>query len=279
MIDLHSHTNASDGQHSPSELLEFAARAKVSVLAVTDHDTVAGLSACQAEATRHGIQFVPGIELSVGLNRREVHILGHFIDPQNERLKDLASVLRVERDSRMQKMINKMVGLGFPITLDQVQTLAQGAQLGRPHLARVLVELNYCRSTKEAFDRFLRDRGPAWVERELMSPNEAIALIHQAGGTATLAHPGVSRIEQFELVELQQKGLDGLEVFHPDHSQQLQRRFLTSCEELKLIPTSGSDFHGAKVAPDRHLGSISMGSDHFLALQNAASSYATGKPN
>lgn len=275
MIDLHSHTTASDGQHSPAELFEVARANGVTVLAVTDHDTVAGLETCAQAASAVGVTLVPGIELSVTLNRREVHILGHFIDSKNQRLVGLAEELRLERTRRMEQMVERMCGLGFPIRMEQVRALAQDANLGRPHLARVLVELNYCRDTKEAFDRFLKDGGPAWVDRYRLSTREAIELIHEAHGTATVAHPGVSRVERHELVALKEEGLDGLEVFHSDHAPNVRQKFLKICSDLDLVPTAGSDFHGEKIAPDRHLGTASMSPASFEALRKRSATYAT----
>jgi predicted metal-dependent phosphoesterase TrpH len=258
VIDLHSHTTASDGQHSPSELFALASAAGVTQLAVTDHDTVGGLAACAEAARARGMQLIPGIELSVQLNRREIHILGHFIDPANARLAAFSQLLRGERETRMRAMVVRMQELGFPITFDDVIQIAGDAHLGRPHLARVLVEKRYCTSTKDAFDRFLADGKAAHVDRFKLSSAEAIEMIRQAGGTATVAHPGVSKVEKFELAELAKQGLVGLEVFHSDHGNNLRDKLKGIAFELDLVPTAGSDFHGELVAPGRNLGSASM---------------------
>jgi predicted metal-dependent phosphoesterase TrpH len=267
MIDLHSHTTASDGQYTPAELLQLAADAQVTTLAVTDHDTVAGLDACDAAAKTHGIRLVPGIEVSAFVNRKEVHILGHFVDRNEPRLGQFALTLRGEREKRMEAMVAKMKGLGFPVTMDHVRAIAGDAHLGRPHLARVLVEGHWCTSTKEAFDRFLGDGKPAAVPRFEVTIEAAIALIRGARGTATLAHPGVSRVQLFELEQMKRAGLDGIEAEHSDHPPTLREKFLEWAKHLDLIPTSGSDFHGEKVAPDRHLGTASMKPELFAALE------------
>src|SRR4051812_27617314 len=154
MIDLHSHTTASDGQHTPDELVQLALAAGVTHLAVTDHDTVAGLARARAAASARGLEIVHGIELSAFLFRREVHVLGHFVDPTFADLQAFSARLRVERDSRMRQMVEKMKGLGYPVTMEDVLAIAGEAHLARPHLARVLVEKRFCLDTKEAFDRF-----------------------------------------------------------------------------------------------------------------------------
>ncbi len=267
MIDLHSHTTASDGQYTPEELLQRAATAGVTTLSVTDHDTVAGLEACQKAAAKHAIRLVPGIEVSAFVGKKEVHILGHFIDPLEPQLARFSDVLRVEREKRMVLMVAKVKALGFPITMDHVRAIAGEAHLGRPHLARVLVEGHWCLDTKEAFDRFLGDGKPAAVPRFEVKSAEAIALIHAAHGTATLAHPGTSKVLLFELEQLKREGLDGLEVEHADHPRHIRERFMGWAAQLDLVATSGSDFHGEKVAPDRHLGTASMPPERFAALE------------
>jgi predicted metal-dependent phosphoesterase TrpH len=212
MIDLHSHTTASDGQHPPEESFAMAAKAGVTVLAVTDHDTVRGLGACEAAAKANGLRLVPGIEISVHFNRREVHILGHFVDRTVPRLASFDDELKAFREKRMGLMVDKLKELGFPATIDEVKALAGDAHLARPHLARWLVERGFCTSTQEAFTRFLGDGKPAAVSRFDVTPEQAIELIHHAHGTATVAHPGPTRLNKWELEQLKQRGLDGVEV-------------------------------------------------------------------
>jgi len=268
MIDLHSHTTASDGQHTPAELLSFAQAAGVTTLAVTDHDTVANIEACTREATGRGMRLVPGIEVSIIMNRREVHILGHFVDPSEVRLAKFGEHLKVQREQRMEQMVEKIRKLGFPVTMQHVTDLAgPNAHLARPHLARVLLEMNYVGSTKEAFDRFLGDGRPAAVSRFEVTLPEAIALIHGAGGTATCAHPGVSKIQENEIAQMQKAGLDGIEAIHSDHPPTSRERFLQWGKSYDLVPTAGSDFHGEIVAPNRHLGSASMVPADFARLE------------
>lgn len=270
MIDLHSHTTASDGQHAPAELLALAAGAGVSCLSVTDHDTVAGLEAAEAAAKALGLRLVPGIELSAFLHGKELHLLGHFISRQEPRLSSISERLRGERRTRMEQMVAKMRGLGYPVSMDEVLALAQGANLGRPHLARVLVEKRWCLDTKEAFDRFLGDGKPAWVDRYRLPAFEAIALIRGAGGAATLAHPAVSKAERYDIGLLKDAGLAGLEVHHADHPQPIREKMMKIARELDLVPTAGSDFHGEKVAPGNKLGTASMDPRKFAELEHRA---------
>lgn len=270
MIDLHSHTAASDGQHAPAELVRLAHAAGVRQLAVTDHDTVGGLAEAQAAGKALGVEVLPGIELSAVLNGREVHILGHFIDPADQTLRSMSVDLRTERRQRMERMIAKLGQLGLPVTMAEVEAFSGGENLGRPHLARALVERGWVRDVKEAFDRFLGNGKPACVEREKVEATDAIALIHGAGGTATLAHPGVSKVERHELEALAKAGLDGIEAYHSDHNPSVREKFLGIARELELVPTAGSDFHGEAVAPNRHLGSADMNPGELARLRARA---------
>ncbi|MDP1829670.1 MAG: PHP domain-containing protein [Archangium sp.] len=267
MIDLHSHTTASDGQYPPHEQVALAAKAGVTVLAVTDHDTTAGLAACDEAARAKNLRLIPGIEISCIHYRREVHILGHFIDPADVKLTAYALQLVDERNKRMELMVKRLVAQGVPVTMEQVRELAGDATLTRPHLARVLVELRVCTSNKEAFDRFLGDGKSAWVPRFELSVEDAISLIHGAGGTATIAHPGSSRVNRLEVETMTKSGLDGIEAIHKDHPPSQRELFQKWAKELGLCCTAGSDFHGEKVAPDRQFGSVGMDVGEFQALE------------
>jgi hypothetical protein len=271
VIDLHSHTTASDGQHPPSELLALAAAAGVTVLSVTDHDTVAGLAEAAEAARARGVELVPGIELSAFVLRREVHILGHFLRPGDEDLARFATRLREEREQRMEAMVARMRKLGFPVTMRHVRDVAGEAQLGRPHLARVLVDQGWCVDVKDAFDRFLGTGRAAWVDRFKLEGAEAIRLIRKAGGTATLAHPFASRMERYEIQTLARAGLAGLEVLHSEHLPQVRQKYLALARELDLVPTAGSDYHGPQVTPETRLGTVGMPPEELARLRARAS--------
>jgi 3',5'-nucleoside bisphosphate phosphatase len=271
MIDLHSHTTASDGQFSPDEQVRLAHKAGVTVLAVTDHDTVDAIAEATATAGQLNMRLVAGTELSAHVHGREVHVLGHFVDASHPALARYSVRLRGERESRMLDMVQKLNRLGIPVTAEQIKTLAHGSAITRPHVARALVDLRICTSVKEAFSRFLGDGKPAFVPKFELKVAQAIELIHETGGTATLAHPGSSKVSHYELERFVASGLDGLEVFHSDHPPSQRDLFLKWCQEFKLVPTAGSDFHGPNVAPDRKFGTADMNKDDFAKLENRAS--------
>jgi predicted metal-dependent phosphoesterase TrpH len=209
VIDLHSHTTASDGELPPEQLLALARAKGVTTLAVTDHDTVDGLERSAAAAGAEGIRFVPGIEVSAYADGREIHVLGHFVNRTEPGLASFSERLRHEREERMGRMVEQMRSLGFPVTFEEVERIAAGAHLGRPHLALALVERGYVTSTREAFDRFLGDRKPGWVDRLRIDAEEAVEMLHKAGGSDHRP-PGSSQVGRHTLERLAKAGLDGL---------------------------------------------------------------------
>ena len=274
MIDLHSHTLHSDGQRTPGELLAEAAAAGVSVLAVTDHDTVSGIADCEAAAAPLGVRLVPGIELSAELHGREVHVLGHLLDPRSPALLELQVLLLDERRERMDRMIARANAAGMKVTKQQVVAHSGGDNLGRPHLARALVEAGHASSVKDAFNRFLRDGAPLFCDRRKMSAAEAIELVHRAGGTASLAHPGANKVSQQELKGLAAGGLDAVEALHPEHVPSQAEAYARWAGELGMLVTAGSDFHGPAVQPDRKLGDRTLSAERFAALEERARAWA-----
>jgi predicted metal-dependent phosphoesterase TrpH len=257
-IDLHSHSLASDGQYPAEEVAARAAAAGLAVWALTDHDSVAALPVARAAAEERGIRFIPGIELSVHLDRREVHILGHFVDPESDALRRFEDLLAENRRVRMGEIIQKLAAAGVALRPAEIEKFSGGKTLGRPHVARAMVERGIVGSVKEAFDRFLGEGRPAYVGRYRLPAPEAIALVRGAGGSATLAHPGVNRIERGDLERLAGWGLVGVEAYHPDHVPSQREKYLKIAADFNLVPTAGSDFHGEAVAPDRKLGMVTM---------------------
>ena len=270
MIDLHSHTLHSDGQRTPRELFAEARAAGISVLSVTDHDTVSGLAECTAAAAEVGVRLVPGIELSAELHGREVHVLGHFIEAGSPALRALTGMMLEERRERMERMVLRAQKAGMKIALEQVVAHSGGENLGRPHLARALVAAGYAKSVKDAFDRLLCAGGALYVDRRRLSAQEAIELVHRASGTATVAHPGANKVSRQELSVLAGLGLDAVEAFHPDHVPNQAEAFERWSTELKMLVTAGSDFHGPQVQPGRKLGDRSLTADRFAALEERA---------
>jgi predicted metal-dependent phosphoesterase TrpH len=267
LIDLHSHSTASDGQFSAAEVAEQARAAGVSVWALTDHDSVAQLEVGAEAAARLGLRFVPGVELSAQLDSKEIHVLGHFVDAQSPALRRFEDLLAEKRRVRMGEIIQKLAALGVALTPGEIEHFSGGKTLGRPHVARAMLEKGVVGSVKEAFDHFLGDGRPAYVGRYRLSAQEAIDLVRGAGGVATLAHPGVNRIERGDLIRLAGWGLSGVEAYHPDHVPSQREKYLGIARELDLVTTAGSDYHGEAVAPDRKLGMVTMREEELAALE------------
>jgi hypothetical protein len=271
VIDLHTHSTASDGQYSPTEIAARAAAAGTGVWALTDHDTVAGLEAAAAEAHRLGMRFVPGIELSVFLDHREIHVLGHFVDPVHATLKRFEDFLAERRLERMEKIIERLGALGIHVSAEDIVGQSGGKTIGRPHVARALVAAGAVATVKEAFDRYLGEGRPAYVSRYRLTAEDAVSLVRGAGGVATLAHPGVSKIEGVDLARLRAIGFDGVEARHPDHVPSQLEKYLRIASELDLVPTAGSDFHGEAISPDRRLGTTTMPAEDLERLERRRS--------
>jgi predicted metal-dependent phosphoesterase TrpH len=248
LIDLHSHTTASDGSLAPEELVTLAKRQGVSVLAVTDHDTVAGLSRAITEGERLGVEIIPGIEISCLYGQTELHILGYFINPDDPQLKPALEKYWASREDRNPLIVQRLNELGCVLDYAEVKAAAGSATVGRPHIAQALLRKGYVKSVSEAFDRYLADDGPAYVPRRLPSPAEAIGLIRQTGGIPVLAHPVyTARIkEPFDDIceTLKGCGLMGIESLYSGHNQQQTDRYCSISRNHGLLVTGGSDFHG-----------------------------------
>ena len=272
MIDLHSHTLHSDGDRSPEHLLAEAAAAGVTVLSVTDHDTVSGIEECRIAASRHGVRLIPGIELSCELHGREVHILGHFLDATSPALGRLATSMLGERRERMERMVQRAQEQGLSgITMERVIAASGGENLGRPHLARALVDCGHASSIKDAFDKFLKTRGSLWVDRRRLTIAEAVSIVRGAGGTSSVAHPGANGVSRQELRGLAEAGVDAVEAHHPEHPPNQAEAYEKWAAELGMLVTAGSDYHGPTVQPGRKLGDRWLAADRFAALEARAS--------
>ena len=267
IIDLHTHSTASDGQYRPVDVARRAAEAGTLAWALTDHDTVAGLEPAARAARDLNVRFVPGIELSALLDEREVHVLGHFIDPSHPRLREFEDLLADHRRTRVQKIVRLLAERGVEVTEEAIVACSGGKTIGRPHVARALLEAGAVSSVKEAFDRWLGEGRPAYVGRYRLTAEDAVTMIRKAGGTATLAHPGVSRVNPRELPRLRRLGFDGVEADHPDHPAEQAARFREEAAAAGLVCTAGSDFHGEVVAPDRFLGTSRMSAAELDRLE------------
>jgi 3',5'-nucleoside bisphosphate phosphatase len=246
MIDLHMHTTASDGRCSPRELVDRVAAGGVTVMAVTDHDTMASVAEVQALAQARGIDAHAGIEITAVEGGRDIHVLGYFLNPEEKRLIEFLRVQRETRVKRVHAIAARLAELGVPIDLQALLDEAQrnlGRSIGRPQVARALQLAGHVADTKEAFDRFLGSDGPAFVSRPGSPPEVVIGIIHRAGGVASLAHPGRTRIDS-RIKPLAIAGLDALEVYHSDHDEAAIQRYRRLASDLGLLMTGGSDFHG-----------------------------------
>ena len=245
-IDLHTHTIASDGLLAPEALVALAHDAGVGVLAVADHDSTDGVDPAMTAGRRVGMEIIPAVEINTDIHESEIHILGYYVDHQQAWLQEFLGRLRDGRVNRAAKMVEKLNALGIRIDFARVRALASGA-VGRPHVARALVEAGVVASTEEAFEKFLGRNGPAYVERTKLSPPEAVQVIQRAGGIPVLAHPGWG-VKDEVITALVETGLEGLEVYYPDHTPAMVTRYLEIAGRLRLLVTGGTDFHGGDLA-------------------------------
>jgi len=256
-IDLHLHTTHSDGSLRPADVLTLAQKAGVTALAITDHDIMDGLPEAMAVGTQLGIEVLPGVEISSFDGKGELHILGYCLNWRDEKLQSRLAVLRASRHRRNPLIVERLQALGLELTYDEVRALAGTESVGRPHIARVLMEKGYVTSAKEAFDRYLAEGRPGYVARELPTPAEAISWIKEAQGVAVLAHPTWVKESDAALPEfvraLKDNGLGGIEVHYSTHTQQQTVRFLELAKQFDLLVTGGSDFHGL-TKPDIEVG-------------------------
>jgi 3',5'-nucleoside bisphosphate phosphatase len=254
VIDLHTHTNESDGSCSPSELVAMAARAGVDVLGITDHDTFAGYDAARAEARAAGIDLICGIELSTKLNGHSVHLLGYF--PAANGLKDFRNWVRDLQESRRERNVRlaaRLRELGFDIQLEDAEARGRG-MTGRPHFAQIMLEKGYVSNFREAFDKYLDESAIGYVYRREPTLAEGVQRIREAAGVASLAHPGRMKCDAVAMMpELRQAGLNAIEAYHSDHTPQDTALFVDLAKRHGLKLTGGSDFHGA-VKPEVELG-------------------------
>ncbi|MCB9452129.1 MAG: PHP domain-containing protein [Anaerolineaceae bacterium] len=247
-IDLHLHTTASDGRLTPTELVLVARRLKLTIISITDHDTTDGIPVARVSA-QGNLTIIPGIELSTVDNGDDVHMLGYYIDITNDRLQTALSDFREARDSRARKIVNRLAELHMPIRWEQVQEAANGGAIGRPHIARVMVETGHVGSVGEAFEKYLYTGGPAYIARKRLTPEEGIQLIHSAGGVAILAHPGLVKDYESLIQRLVTTGLDGVEINHPKNSSEVRTRLWELAKQYNLITTGGSDYHNDERGP------------------------------
>lgn len=257
-IDLHTHTTASDGTHSPAEQMELAVKAGLTHIAITDHDTTSGIHEAAAAAESLPVTLIPGIEVSTSIHDTEVHMVGLYVDPDDEMLDETLRPYRVGRQQKNERTAAALRSLGFPVTVDAVREEQGNGTLNRANFARWLVAHGHVPSVKEAFKRYLNPGRPAYVFRTYPDPADVISAIHHASGLAILAHPllyGFTHDQVRDYAkELRDMGMDGIEVYYARSMGEVP--FVSDiAKELDLVPSGGSDFHGHEVKPDIDLGS------------------------
>jgi len=259
LVDLHIHTTASDGKYSPDVIVARAAETGLKYISITDHDTIDGvIPAINAAKSYPGLTLIPGVEISTDLADGEAHILGYFIDYGSP---DFQKELEKFRDSRLvrgQRMVAKLNDLGIKIDWSRVQAIAGDGAIGRPHVAQAMLEKGYVKTFKEAFDKYIAHGGPAYVEREKMTPQEAVALILSAGGIPVLAHPFTVKDPEAMAATLKEAGLIGIEAHYKDNTPEQTAATLELAEKYGLIATGGSDYHGIDESKEVMIGGVEV---------------------
>lgn len=254
-VDLHVHTTASDGQLSPTETVQRARQIGLAVIAITDHDTTEGIAGALEAARGTGLEVIPGVEISTDISRSEVHILGYYVAYNDPGLCSKLALFRDARLDRAQRMVAKLGRMGLPLDWSRVQQTAGESAIGRPHIARAMLEQGYVSSVDEAFHLYIGRNGPAYEDRYKLSPAEAVQTIVAARGLPVLAHP----LHATHLVpELTKNGLVGLEAYYPGYTRDETRFLLDLAAGYGLIATGGSDFHGLSVLPRNELGGVAV---------------------
>jgi len=271
MIDLHTHTTASDGRSTPAELVARAAAAGVTVLSVTDHDTVAGCELAREACAGAGIEFVAGIEITATREEADVHILGYFIDPASAPLLAFLARQREQRIDRIRRMIARLADLGMPLDADEIvrpALAAPGTAIGRPWIARALVARGFVDSTNQAFASWLGRGRPAFVPREGVPARQVIAQIHDAGGVASIAHPGVLAHDEW-IPDLVDAGVDAIEAYHTDHDEAARAHYRAVAQTYGLAVSGGSDYHADETHGAVHPGSVSLPREEYERLRRS----------
>lgn len=248
MIDLHAHTSASDGTYSPKDLVKLAKSEGIEAIAITDHDTIEGLPEALEAGEKMGVEVIPGVEISIDHQPGSMHVLGLFLDIENEKLKEYLTDLQTSRSSRNPRIIEKLNELGLSITMEEVEKISGGGQVGRPHIAAALLKNGHVRTIQHAFDKYLKKGAVAYFERHRLTREKAVDMIHGAGGLVILAHPhtlGVNGISLDNLMaELKEVGFDGLELFYNSHSPSDEDKLMKIVDKNGFVISGGTDFHG-----------------------------------
>ncbi|HKL19722.1 MAG TPA: PHP domain-containing protein [Halalkalibaculum sp.] len=258
--DLHIHTTASDGNSTPAEIVKLAAEQKLDVISITDHDSIAGLEEAIAAADELEIEVIPGTEITASYGEREAHLLAYGFDTVNADFLKLMMEHRKARVDRGKWILDKLSREGLDLDIDEVRAEANGSNIGRPHIASVLINKGYVASFKEAFIRYLSNQQLGVIPSDYFAHHEVIETVKAAGGATIIAHPGQMYSEQ-ELEELVEAGVDGIEVVHPSHNYELQKKMEAFADKHNLLSTGGSDFHGQSQDYQKYFGVVTISTE------------------
>jgi len=268
--DLHTHTTASDGACTPVELIELAVSKKLEAISITDHDTLKGYDLAVEPAAEKGIRLIPGVEITSKIDSKEVHILAYGFDPVNESIRNLMHRQRKARNHRMEQIVDQLKKQGVDITIDEVKAEARAGNLGRPHLAKVMVNKKIVASVGEAFIRYISSEKLTDLEIDYASFEEIVQDVRAAGGATVLAHPGVYSSDTL-IANLIEAGLDGIECIHPSHNYDAQKKYTAIAEKKGLLVTGGSDFHGNREDYDAYFGIVTLSMQRLANLERVTS--------
>ncbi|HEY3297416.1 MAG TPA: PHP domain-containing protein [Armatimonadota bacterium] len=267
--DLHVHTTASDGRLTPEAVVIEAASVGLAGIAITDHDTIHGIRPAMEAGLQTGVTVVPGVEINTDYGKDEIHMLGYYIDMDSPSLNAHLETLRSARLERGAEMVKKLNALGLKLSMERVLKIAGKASIGRPHIARAIVEAGYAGGMNGAFGKYLVRGAPGYVPRLKLSAVEAIHIILEAGGVAVMAHPGNSKHDEL-IPELVSAGMQGIEAAHTDHSSAQRRHYLKLARKYGLLATGGSDYHGPDMMKMAAVGHVQVDMDVVTALRELA---------
>jgi hypothetical protein len=267
IVDLHMHSTASDGSLAPADVVALAHRNGVKIIALTDHDSIAGLPVALERAREAEIRVIPGIELSVTEQNMDVHLLAYGFDPSDARMLEAIARYRESRHERARKILTRLKGLGIRIPMEEIEEIAGGGAIGRPHVAEALMTNGHVETFHEAFQRYLGHHAPAYVAKHTVSLEEAVEVVRDAGGVTVLAHPGTLNRDAW-IPGLARRGLDGIEVWHSKHGPAEINRYREVARAHGLLMTGGSDFHGERT-PDVSIGSVAVPEQVIADLDEA----------
>ncbi len=269
-VDLHLHTTVSDGTLTPTELIAMAASRGLSAVSVTDHDSFGGIDEAAAAAFEYQIEFITGVELSAYYRGQDVHVLGYFVDHHDRVLNERLTYLRESRELRARKIVDKLSETGANISWPDVEKYAQGEAIGRPHIAQALLDNGVVGNISQAFNEYLGRDGPAYVPKYVLDLVDIFDVIHGAGGRASLAHPNHWSVDRKVMEKLKRRGLDAIEVWHIDHSEEDTRIYTEMANELGLLLTGGSDCHGTRKKHGIVIGTLDIPDEIIEPLKTRA---------